>query len=135
MSKPRELWYDYVRRVIRTYPALKREYDNLQSMAVTPRYDANGGGSGQGRTVEQLALRELSPEKQRYFTAVHSALEKTQRIARGRREPRCRFLTLYHFRQTHTMEGAAAACYVSYATARRWNQEFMRLVARNLGLY
>ena len=134
MSKPRELWYDYVRRVIRHYPEYKRERDSIQSMAVTPSYAANGGGSGPGRMAERAALRELEPEKERYYTAVHDALEHTARIAKGRREARVRFVTLYHFKPSHTMEGAAAACFVSYATARRWNQEFMREVTRNLGL-
>ena len=134
MSKPRELWYDYVRRIIRNYTEYKRERDSLQSMTVTPRYDANGGGSGPGRMAERAALRELEPEKERYYTAVDRALVHTARISKGRREPRVRFVTLYHFKHSHTMEGAAAACFVSYATARRWNQEFMREVARNLGL-
>ena len=44
-----------------------------------------------------------------------------------------RFIERYHF-EGYTMDAASIGAYISPATARRWNREFMLKVARHLGL-
>ena len=36
--------------------------------------------------------------------------------------------------QTHTLQGAALACYVSERTAQEWHRQFIRLVGQKRGL-
>ena len=132
MSKPRELWWGYVKNVVRTYPELEQELKELRRTKVTPNYNATGGSSGPGKTTENAALRELEPKKQKRYDAVEAALRKTRRFRDG--SSRCRLIDLVYFRKSHTLQGAADSCHVSFGTAKIWNQNFLRLVASELNL-
>ena len=133
MSKPRELWWGYVKNVVRAYTELSQELEELRRTKVTPNYNATGGGSsGPGKTTENAALRELEPKKQHRYDAVATALRKTKRLRDG--GSRCRLIDLVYFRKSHTLQGAADSCHVSYGTAKIWNQNFLRLVASELNL-
>ncbi len=133
MSKPRELWWGYVKNVVRTYPELEQELKELRRTKVTPNYNTNGGGSnGPNKTTENAALRELEPKKQKRYDAVEAALRKTRRFRDG--SSRCRLIDLVYFRKSHTLQGAADSCHVSFGTAKIWNQNFLRLVASELDL-
>lgn len=132
MSKPRELWWGYVKNIVRTYPELEQELKELRRTKVTPNYNATGGSSGPGKTTENAALRELEPKKQKRYDAVEAALRKTRRFRDG--SSRCRLIDLVYFRKSHTLQGAADSCHVSFGTAKIWNQNFLRLVASELDL-
>lgn len=132
MSKPRELWWGYVKNVVRTYPELEQELKELRRTKVTPNYNATGGSGGPSKTTENAALRELEPKKQQRFDAVAAALRKTRRLRDG--SSRCRLIDLVYFRKSHTLQGAADSCHVSFGTAKIWNQNFLRLVASELDL-
>ena len=85
MSKPRELWWGYVKNVIRAYPALAREAAELHGSRITPNYNATGGGCGPSRTTETNAMRQLPPKQQQRLEAVeraNSALSAKQRAVR-----------------------------------------------------
>lgn len=60
--------------------------------------------------------------------AVSAAIQTT----RSRRDggERMRVVRMTLFARTHTLEGAAACIPCSYATAKRWQQDFIRDVAR-----
>ena len=87
MSKPRELWWSYVKTVLRKYPKV--------------------------------------PERE----AVDAAIEDF-----ANRPDILLFIDLVYLRKTHEVAGAAAACHVSYGTAKRWHGDFLRCVAKHLGL-
>ena len=81
MSKPRELWWGYVKNVLRAYPDYKRELARLRSSAViTPRYNANGGGSGISMPTEELAMKELPRKEQLRLEAVEKTMAETRRL-------------------------------------------------------
>lgn len=132
MSKPRDPWWPYVKNVLRAYPGMKRELQARQEQSVTVRYNQAGGGSGPGRTTEQVALRELDPARMREYEAVSKAIRKTGYMPDGKL--RNELIRLVYFRRTHNLYGAAERCHVSYATARNWHSVYLRLIAHYLDL-
>lgn len=143
MSKPKYLWWDYVRKVIRNYPKRCEEYNALYEVAVTKHVtsykDANGelcdcysiSSGGNGRTVENVSLRELPRQDQKEYDAVRLAFSLTQTAPDG--ESRVRFIRLYYYSGL-TLSASAYREHISPKTAERWNGSFVRLVAKNLGL-
>lgn len=132
MSKPRELWWGYVKNVIRAYPALAREAAELHGSRITPNYNATGGGCGPSRTTETNAMRQLPPKQQQRLEAVERAISRTRRRSNG--ALRLRIVELVFFTGSHTLQGAAMACHVSYDTAKLWHRDFINAVAEELGL-
>ena len=132
MSRPRYGWWGYVKDIIRRYPALKRDFADLHTQTVTPNYSGTRGGSGAGRAVEAVALRELPTTAQREFEAVRRAIAATERMSASR--DRLRIIDLVFWKQTHPLEGAALTIPCSYRTARRYHSEFIMLVADCYGL-
>lgn len=143
MSKPRYWWWASVRTAIRQYPALRAKKDELQSMQVTKAvksikgkdgkihdYYAPPGGGGNGRTVERLALAELSPAEERILEAVSLAIEETEAARDGHEH--MAMLRNYYFRRM-SMNDAANRAFIDVKTAQRWNGVFARRVARGLG--
>lgn len=113
--------------VIRDYPAKCEELKAMQIMAVTPSYSPQGHGSEASRTTELVALRGFTGQKEREYEAVRQAAEETARYRDG--SLRMKFIELLFWKKTHTLEGAAMACNVSYRTARRWHTDFIMLTA------
>ena len=65
MSKPRYGWWGYVKNMIRAYPGLKREYDDLHTQHITANMSGTGGGGGGvNRSLENIAMRELPRPKE-----------------------------------------------------------------------
>lgn len=89
MSRPRDIWWGYVRNILRTYPEVTQEEE----------------------------------------AAVHAAVQATKQMDDG--AVRLKMVDAVFFRRTHTLEGAAQLVSCSYATAKRWQQDFIREVARN----
>ena len=46
----REDWWEYTKRIIRSYPALRRKAESVGDMPCTPAYGASGGHSGGSNT-------------------------------------------------------------------------------------
>lgn len=132
MSKPRYDWWGYVKGMIRRYPSLKEEYADLHRQSVTQSYTGMPGGGGSGRTVEEIALRELPTTKQREYEAVRRAVAATERMKNSC--DRLKVIDLVFWKQTHTLEGAAMMIPCSYRTARRYHEDFIKLVASAYGL-
>lgn len=132
MSKPREPWWPYVKNVLRAYPAMKRELEAIRSQSVTTHYNATGGSSGPGRSTEQVAMRELPPQRMKEYEAVRKAIRDTGHKPDGRL--RNDIIRLVYFRRRYNLSGAAWACHVSDRTARQWHGDFLRLVAHYLDL-
>ena len=64
--------------------------------------------------------------------AVEAAVEETKQRIDG--EERIRLIDLVLWKRTHTLQGAALACYVSERTAQEWHRQFIRLVGQKRGL-
>lgn len=65
--------------------------------------------------------------------AVDAAIEETKQLVDG--AERLRMVDLVLWKRTHTLQGAALACYISERTAQEWHRQFIYLVAEKRGLY
>jgi len=132
MSKPRYGWWGYVKNMIRRYPSLKMEYEDLHSQSVTARYSCLPRTEGTDRRTEAISIRELPSTKQREFEAVRCAIETTKGYANGKE--RLAVIDMVLWRRSHTIDGAAMAIPCSWRVACQWHGDFIRLVAKNYGL-
>lgn len=132
MSRPRYGWWPYVKSMIRGYPALKEQHDDLQSASVTANYNGMPGGGAASRTTEDTAVRELAPTAQREYEAVRLAIDQTARYENGTQ--RLAVISMVFWQRTHTLEGAAQQIPCGIATVKRWHGDFIRQVAKNYGL-
>lgn len=64
--------------------------------------------------------------------AVEAAVKEFLNNENG--QEKLKVVQLVMFNKTHTLEGAAMVVPCSYETAKRWVQQFIRLVAKNYGL-
>lgn len=133
MSKPRYDDWAYIKGMVKRYPALKAEYKSLHEQSVTARYDSEPtAGGGDGRTLENIAIRELPTTRQREYAAVDAAIQKTKDQKSG--DTRIRIIDLVYWKKTHTLAGAAMAAHCAYDTAKAYHSAFLNLVAENYGL-
>ena len=132
MSKPRERWWGYVKACIRAYPDLKSRAMELRQTPTTTRYGGPGSFGGPSDPVASAALRTLHPQEQRELEAVEAAIQETARLPDG--ETRLAIVDLVFWRQSHTLHGAADQVHLSYRSARRRQENFIRAVAKNMEL-
>lgn len=133
MSKPRERWWGFARRMIRDYPALKREWNDLHTQSMVANMSGMPGGGSAGRTVESIALRQL-PEQddQKDFDAVSRAIEETELLVDGQRHIDLISL-VYWSRRSIRLKDAAVKLNISEQTAKYWHRDFVRLVGKHRG--
>lgn len=128
MSRPRYPWWGYVREIVRRYPAMKAEADELQKVSITAAYGPQTGhGSEPGRTTERAALRQLPEPEQRELDAVAQAIAISS-------EETVELIRLVFWARSHTLNGAAMTLHLSYMSARRRQGDFLKRVARFRGL-
>ena len=75
---------------------------------------------------------DLSGVALREHEAVKKAVGDTLKLDGGTN--RMSVISMVHWKQTHTLEGAALAVPCGYATAARWQRRFFEEVARNRDL-
>ena len=127
MSRPRYKWWGYVKNMIRAYPGLKKEYDNLHEQSVTPNLSGMPGGSAVSRGTENIALKELPKAKQMEYDAVRKAIAVTEKMKNG--SDRLKIINLVFWKNSHTLQGAAMAIPVSYETAVEYHRDFIMVAA------
>lgn len=132
MSRPRYDWWPYVKGMIRRYPAMVEEYRDLHSPNVTASYSGMPGGGSDGRTLENLAIRELPSTRQREFEAVRRAIHITERMRSGGQ--RLQLIRLVLLENRYTLRGAALSIPISYDQAQNYHRDFIYLVAKCYGL-
>lgn len=132
MSKPRYRWWGYIRGVVRAYPELKKEYDELHIQSITAGMSGMPSGGGVSRGTEDIAVRELPYTKQREYESVRRAIETTKLMNNGAQ--RLRIIELVHWKRSHTVEGAAMLAGYSPDRGKQMHGDFIRLVAKNYGL-
>ena len=121
-----------MKNVIRAYPDYCRELESMKEQSITAAYNSAPHGNGVSKPVEALALRELPKAEQKEYDAVVGAISMTKRLKDG--EERLRLIEMVFWTKTHTLQGAAMACNVSYGTAKRWHNKFIEATARCYGL-
>lgn len=132
MSKPRYKWWSYAKYMVRDYPVVKAEYDALHDQKVTQDYSQIRGSKTARRSTEDVAARCLPPAKQAEYDAVTEAIRKTKMLRTG--AERLKLIDMVFWKQSHTLQGAGCALFVSEATAQRWHSDFIRLVGFSRGL-
>ena len=125
----REDWWEYTKRIIRSYPALARKAESVGDMPCTPAY---GTGGGHGGTNSNPVVDRLTDKEQRRYDAVRAAISETERMKHGRQ--RMELIDRVYWKRSHTLYGAAMCVGVSDRTGQRWNAEFIRRVGKNLDL-
>lgn len=129
----REDWWEYTKRIIRSYPALSRKAESVGDMPCTPAYGTGGGHSGAaGNPVERAVVDRLTDKEQRRYDAVQAAIEETECMKHGHQ--RMELIDRVYWKRSHTLYGAAMCVPVSERTAHTWNAEFIRLVEKYLDL-
>ena len=127
MSKPRYKWWGYIKNIIRAYPGLKKEYEQLHEQSVTANMSGMPGGGEVSRGTENIAIRELPRPKQMEYDAVRKAVAVTEHMRTG--ADRLKLLNLVFWKQSHTLQGAAMAVNISYDTAIDYHGDFIMVVA------
>lgn len=133
MKRKRYSWWPYIKTVVRRYPDMKHEFNELIRPRITTSYSMAAGGSNQAsRTTENTALRILSSGTVQELEAIEKTIRHTKELTDG--EDRMKLIDLVYWRQSHNLHGAALKLNISYATAKRWNENFFLNVARRLKL-
>lgn len=129
----REDWWEYTKRIIRSYPALARKAESVGDMPCTPAYGTGGGHGGtNSNPVERAVVDRLTDKEQRRYDAVRAAISETERMKHGHQ--RMELIDRVYWKRSHTLYGAAMCAPVSERTAHTWNAEFIRLVEKYLDL-
>ena len=132
MSKPRYIWWGFARNMIRKYPELKKNLEDLHQQNITANNSGLPKGGGGGRTVEGIALLQLPADNQAVYDAVAEAIEITSMRSDGKE--RMRLINLMYWTQkTLTANAASVRLHISDVTAKRWHGDFVRLVGRCYG--
>ncbi len=131
MSKTKYRWWTYAKNMIRYYPTLKAEYEELHRQSTTPALTGMPGGGDISRKTESTALRELNGTEQKEYDAVRRAIETTQRHKNARE--RLEIINLVYWRESHTLRGAALKVGYSYGRAKQFHNEFVKLVGSFYG--
>ena len=80
----REDWWEYTKRIIRSYPALARKAESVGDMPCTPAYGTGGGHGGtNSNPVERAVVDRLTDKEQRRYDAVRAAISETGRMKHG----------------------------------------------------
>lgn len=132
MSSPRYRWWGFVRRMIRDYRGLKVAYGDIHSQNVTASMSGMPGGGGSGRTVENIALKQLPADDQKVYDAVSRAVEITGLLPDG--DYKLALIRyVYWGKEQRKVKDTPLLLPISRRTAERWHAEFVRLVAKCYG--
>ena len=132
MNRYRDNWRTYAVNAMRDYYRSREIKKAAQNTRVTAQYNKGRGGGGPSRTTENAALRTgLTRQQEKELEAVEAALKSTRKGPDGK--IRVKVVELVYLRGTHTIDGAAYQVHVSYSTAWRWTDNFIRIVGKNLG--
>lgn len=133
MSSPRYDWWPYVKGMIRRYPGLVEREKELHSTSLSPVLTglprpANAVSDPTGAA----AIRELPEINRKEMDAVREAIEELSKTEEGRIS--LKLVDMVYFKRSHTVLGAGLALGMAEATAKRWNGNFIRTVAKKFGL-
>lgn len=132
MSKPKYRWWGFVRKMIRDYPTLKKQWEEIHTQSAKEELSGMPKGGGTGRPIESVALRELPSDDEKVYDAVTQAIKITLLRPDGNeRIALIRFV--YWYDKRHLLKDAAYRLYISEDTAKEWHGSFVRLVGKCYG--
>ena len=133
MSKPRYIWWPYVKSAIRLYPDRKKYLEDMDGIQITASLTGMPRSGGTSRKTEDCAMRQrLSDTVQREYDAVCAAIQATERYKNGR--DRLEVVRMVLWDRTHTIAGAALTIPVDERAAKGWHSDFIRCVADKMGM-
>lgn len=132
MSRPRERWWGFARRMIRDYPALQQDWEDIHEQNITADISGMPRGGGAGRTAENVALQQLPEDDQKAYDAVTKAVAATKLRPNGQ-DRLALIAKMYWDKKPMTAKSAALHISVAEVTAKRWHGDFVRLVGRCYG--
>lgn len=126
-----EDWWLYIKRIVRQYPALCREEQELHQPSL-PVFDATrpGHSGSVSSPTETIALREPPENKRRRLNAVRYAIAATKRLPDS--DARLAVVRMVYWENSHTITGAAMRIPCARNTASAWQARFIRTVAEYL---
>ena len=132
MSTASNDWWCNVTRMVRNYPARKKEYEALHSQSLVADTTGMPKGGGASRATEDIALREMPPMKQKEYEMVTRAVEITRMLPNG--ELRMELIRrMYWSGKKLRIEDVIDSVGVAEATGKRWHSAFILLVAECVG--
>ena len=131
MSKPRYRWWGYIRGVVRAYPELKKEYDELHRQSLTAGMSGMPSSVGISRGTEDIAVRELPATEQREYDAVKRAITMTQKMQNGKL--RLEIIEQVFWRRAKNLQDAGNGVGYEYKTARNIQSTFLKVVGQEYG--
>lgn len=132
MSKPKDDWFISAVWTVRNYPERKREYQQLHTQSIVADLSGMPRSSDVPRSIENIALREMAPMKQREYEAVTKAVEVTLLMPDG--EKRVELIERMYWRgKKLDLADVIYPVGIAEATGKRWHGAFIRLVGEFLG--
>ena len=132
MSKPRYAWWGYVKALIRDFPRLEKEHQENFQYNVSHIFTSQPRSKNVSNPVETVVIKYMSSHDGKAFRAVQNAVNYTKLKYDG--EERIKLIKMVFWDKTHTLHGASLNLHISYRWAAQWHGEFIRLVAKYLGL-
>lgn len=132
MSKPREIWWGYVKAIIRRYPELCARESTLREQSLSNPITGMPHGGKTTNPTADAALRELPEKQQREVAAVRAAIVKTQALPDG--DERMQMVRMVFWDRTHTLDGVALKLHRCLRTIKQWHGDFIREVEKELDL-
>ena len=130
MSKPRSRWYTTAEKVLRAYPELYRQREQIRQQQTTAAYSGMPGGGGDPRKTEAIATKQLKPREEADLDAVLATIQTVGRWRDGGLI--LRLVELVDWQKTHTIQGAADALHLSKSTAVRLRSRLIYELLRNM---
>ena len=132
MSKPRYKWWPYAKAIVRSYPELKRDYEDIRTQRIAANYSGMPMTKNVVRATEITSMQCLPRARQREYDAVTKAIEITKRYKNG--DARLKIIDLVYWKKSHNVTGAAMVVGYSDIRCKQMHSEFIRLVGFCMGL-
>ena len=134
MSKSRYGWWSYAKYMVRKYPGLKKQLEEMHAQRVTSDTTRiPGWGGGASRSTENAALRQLPPARQKEYDAVRRALEITSQMPDGDKHIEL-IRQMYWKGKKLRIVDVVYKIGIADITGNRWHSDFIRLVGFCYGL-
>lgn len=132
MSTASNDWWCNVTRMVRNYPARKKEYEALHSQSLVADMTGMPKGEGTSRATENVALREMPRMKQQEYEAVTRAIEITRLLPNGTERLEL-IRRMYWAGKKLRIRDVVYGLHISEKTGERWHVSFIRIVGQCIG--
>lgn len=134
MGKYKDDWWRNAVWTVRNYPARKAEFDELHRQTLTQNLSPQGNPNGINRTTENIALRQMSPMKQKEYEAVTRVIGITRLLPDG--DKRLELIDrMYWQGKKLNIYQVIYQIGIAEATGKRWHNRFIRSVGECLGYF